>query len=378
MNALALRAIARADAPARARPDSLERQLRRFCAEVQPRVRGLAARHPRLADLAASFPALLFALAIPRARFRPEPVIADVIRGVGLRSLADRADVALWMRKLEPEMLRRPLPVLPSNDEFAKRIVNHFPRHSKFVPDWLDAVAFAARWGHEDFAIWYARHFPTKRKPRPRLPLLCLWAWFSSRPGTRAHAFLQKPWTPNIEFKAACGAAGNWEITLDLFAHLGDRIIAEPWLEPGMVGGYEFVPLLSAADVLEEARAMRNCLRTYGCELSHDFSRLWSVRKDGVRVATLQVAFPPGYPVLGIREVKAAGNVDATPAVWLAADRWLRQQDPVFRLNKEIRWGSVPLDRKVWFELWKPYWLAKNALPAWLPLSPSRDALYAL
>jgi hypothetical protein len=378
MNALALRAIARADAPQRARPDALEHQLRRFRAEVQPRVRALAARHPRLADLAVSFPALLFALALPRGRFRPEPVIADVIRGVGLKPLAERAGVALWLRKLEPEMLRRPLPVLPTNEEFAKRIVNHFPRHPKFVADWLDAVAFAARWGHEDFAIWYARNFPTKRRPRTCLPLLCLWAWFSIQPGTRAQGFLEKPWNPHIEYKAAQAAAGDWQATLDLFANLGDKPIIDAWLAGDTVDGYEFVPILTAADMFEEARAMKNCLRNYGGDLVHDCSRFFSVRKDGARVATAQLSWWAGHPVLDIYEMQAAQNTDAPLEAWKAAGRWLRQHDPVFNIDREKKWGSVPLDRKTWFELWKPYWLAKRAIPDWLPLSPSREALNAL
>lgn len=376
MNAIALRAIARADAPARAHPDSLERQLRRFRAEVQPRVRALAARHPQLADLATSFPALLFALAIPRGRFRPEPVIADVIRGVGLKPLAERAGVALWLRKLEPEMLLRPLPVVPNNGEFAKRIVNHFPRHPKFMADWLEAVAFAARWGHEDFAIWYARNFPTKRGLARRLPLLALWAWFSSQEGARAHSFLEKPWNPHIQYHAALDAAADWRETLELYANLGDGELTDAWHSPGTVDGYEFVPLLSAADVLAEARAMKNCLRTYGENLAHGYSRLWSVRKDGVRVATLQVGWWKGHPLLGIYQMRAALNGEPSLEVWQTTRRWFAQHELVFISNKQR--NSISLDRKMWGALWKPYWLAKKALPHWLPLAPSRYALRAL
>ncbi|MCJ9707243.1 hypothetical protein MOV74_39755, partial [Bradyrhizobium sp. SHOUNA76] len=50
------------------RSDLLERRLRRYHPRFQGAVRALALRHSRLADLAASFPALLFALAFPRAR----------------------------------------------------------------------------------------------------------------------------------------------------------------------------------------------------------------------------------------------------------------------------------------------------------------------
>lgn len=47
------------------RCDLLESRLRRYHPRFQGAVRALAVRHPRIADLAASFPALLFALAVP-------------------------------------------------------------------------------------------------------------------------------------------------------------------------------------------------------------------------------------------------------------------------------------------------------------------------
>jgi hypothetical protein len=378
MNSLALRAIPRAGASLVARRNNLERQLRRFGADVQPRVRALASRHPRLADLAASFPALLFSLAIPGGRFDAEPIIADVIAGHALKSLSGRAGIALWIRKLQPEALVRPLPMLPLEAEFAKRIVNHIPRQPKIVADWLDTVAFAARWGHEDFAIWCARNFPMKRKPRARLRLLTLWAWFSTQTGTRAHGFMERPWNPNIELRAAREAASEWIDTIDLFLNLSDGKIADAWLAPGVVDGYEFVSLLSAPDLLEEARTMKNCLREYGSNLAHDYSRLWSVRKDGRRVATMQISCWTGHPLVGIYELQGAQNRDAPVEVWHAAERWIRQQESVFFFDKQAKWDSVPLDRNAWLAMWKPYWLAKKATPEWLPLAPSRNALGSL
>src|SRR5262249_44701863 len=48
------------------RSDLPERRLRRYHPCFQGMVRTLATRHSRIADLAVSFPALLFALAVPR------------------------------------------------------------------------------------------------------------------------------------------------------------------------------------------------------------------------------------------------------------------------------------------------------------------------
>ncbi|HTW35953.1 MAG TPA: hypothetical protein VMD53_15140 [Rhizomicrobium sp.] len=373
MNSLALRAIPRVGAPVVARSKNLEQRLRRFPARVRPRVLALAARHPRLADLAASFPALLFALAVPNGRFRAEAVIQDVIAGRDLKFLAERAGLAMWMRKLKPEMLQRPLPALPIGHEFSRRIVNHIPPQAKFVANWLDAIAFAERWGHEDFALWYASNFPTRRRLGRNLALLTLWAWFSARPETWAHAFLEKPWNSHIRYKAALDAANEWIATIGLYANLGDRPIDDMWHDPGVVDGYEFVPLRSAAEVVEEAHVMKNCLRTYGYDLAHDHSRFWSIRTGGARVATVQVGWWSDYPLLYIMQLQAHRNRRAPREVWLAAARWIRQREIV--REGELAWDTVPLDRAIWFALWKPYWLEKKKFPSWLPLTPSRRTL---
>lgn len=75
------------------RSELLERRLRRYHSRVQGAVRALAMRHPRLANLAASFPALLFTLAVPRARLDPARAIAGVIDGVALAQVAVFADL---------------------------------------------------------------------------------------------------------------------------------------------------------------------------------------------------------------------------------------------------------------------------------------------
>jgi hypothetical protein len=114
-----------------ARDKLVERQLRSFRSNIQPAVRRLARRHSRLADLAVSFPALLVALAVPRAGFNREPVIARVIKGARLVELARAADVALWLRRLAPPFLPLALPKLPDSHDFRRQIVNHLPRTPK-------------------------------------------------------------------------------------------------------------------------------------------------------------------------------------------------------------------------------------------------------
>lgn len=362
-----------------ARRDLLERQLRRYRPPFQGAVRALAMRHARLADLAASFPALLFALAAPRPGLKPEPAIVRAVNGLSLAEVAAAAGVPLWLRKLPPEALAQPIRKLPDGALFRRQIVNHLPPSTKLAPAWLEAVADVADLAHEAAAVWIAREFVREPKnvKSARLRLISLWSWFSCQPGTSAHALIDKPWTPDMRIGSALAAADAWHTTIELHVNLGREPIADVWLRAARVDGYDFLPLTSIATITEEADAMRNCVRTYGDSLAHNRSRLWSVRSDGQRVATLRLG-TRGEPLLNIAELKGPGNTAASLELWWAARRWLHMHDlPQIKIEQRGH-DTAPLDRAIWISLWRPYWLAKRRLPQGLPMSPSRKALEAL
>jgi hypothetical protein len=358
----------------------LERRLRRYAPAVQAAVQKTARGHPRVADLALSFPTLLFALAVPRRGDDAARALAAAIDGRPLADVAQAARVPVWLRRLPVDALTKPLPHLPDGDLFRRRIVNHLPCSPKRAPAWLAAVSFAAQWAHEPFAIWIARELArsTKEVKLDRLKLLSLWAWFSMHPGAAGHRIIDKPWHPAMRFKTALAAAEDWRERAALHVYLGGATIADPWLTPGCVYGYEFVPLRCADDIVAEAAAMKNCLNTYGYNLAHNRSRLWSVRMNGRRVATLRLTSQASEPLITIRELRGERNRDVSVEVWWAARRWLHQHDLPAIDTKWHRWGKAPLDAAAWRSLWRPYWLDKQGIPQWLAMMPSRGALAAL
>jgi hypothetical protein len=358
----------------------IERRLRRYSQRAQGLVRVLAGRHPRLADLAVSFPALLFALAVPRQGIDVERAIAHVIAGCSLADVAQAAGVPLCLRKLPVDALVKPLPALPDGELFRRRIANHLPRSPKLAPTWLMAVADAATWGHEPLAIWIARELTrnVRSVTIDRLRLVSLWAWFSLQPGTCGHRLIDKPWHSAMRFKTALAAAEEWRTRAMLHVSLGAAPIADMWLTPGHIDGYDFVPLDSGESIAAEAAHMENCLCIYGPRLAHNIARLWSVRRDGQRIATLRVARVPGTPLVGIRELRLAQNKDASVDIWWAATRWLHQHDLSRVDTRERAWNTAPLDGSTWRRLWRPYWLAKRRIPWWLPLKSSPFVLAIL
>jgi len=265
---------------------------------------------------------------------------------------------------------------LPDGELFRQRIVNHLPRSPKLAPAWLQAVADAAEWGHEGAAVWIGRELV--RDPRAKLGhlrLISLFAWFSDHPTTTGFALMARRWEPEMRFAAALEAAQEWRTRIALQVRLGERPIADMWLSPGYVYGFDFVALRTAEDIAAEAAAMRNCLCSYGASLAHNRSRLWSVRMNGRRVATLCIANGDGDPLINIVEMRAADNADVSADVSWAAREWLNRHDLSAVRTNRLPWNAVPFDRSAWISLWRPYWLAKRHIPAWLPLRPSWPAL---
>ncbi|WP_407158139.1 hypothetical protein [Bradyrhizobium sp. STM 3557] len=337
-------------------------------------------RHPRLADLALSFPALLFALAVPRSGFDPDATLACVIDGRPLAEAATAASLPMWLRKLPPEAFDRPIDPLPGGELLRRQIGNHLPRSPKLMPTWLQLVSQMAALAHEPAAVWIAREFV--RAPRAlnmeRMYLLALWVWFSGQPGCFGYELIERPWTPNMRLDAAVAAACAWRAMITLHLNLGQRPIRNMWLNPGRVGDYDFRPLHDISDIVEEALAMRNCVRTYGADIAHNRSRLWSVRRGGERVATLEIGVRYRDPISNIVQLKGPGNAVVPRELWWVARRWLQMHDLLQIETDKIRWDQAPLDSASWRALWRPYWLAKRRIPNWLPLAPLRAALAAL
>src|SRR5262249_56902816 len=120
--------LLRAHAWGTAHSDPVERRLQRYCPRFRGAVHALAMHHSRIADLAVSFPALLFALAVPRPGLDPARALDLAIEGAALAEVAAAANVPMWLRRLPPEALAGPIMGLPDGPLFRRQIAHHLPR----------------------------------------------------------------------------------------------------------------------------------------------------------------------------------------------------------------------------------------------------------
>lgn len=362
-----------ADARDRARSDLLERRLKRFQPRFQTRVRALAERHPRLKDLALSFPALLFAIAVPRAGYDREQICARVIGGAPLRDVAALAQLPLWLRRLDPASFGGPIPVLPDGAFVSKHVVNHVPRSPKKVDAWLHAISQALVLADEAVAVWMAREW-NRRPLRWRdenMRWVCLWAWYSKSVSDDP-CRIKQSWSPSLSLYCARRHAYDWRQNVSLFLELGDDRVADLWFKPGAVGPFDVVSLDRYEEIVAEARAMKHCVRFHGTYIVQNASRLWSIRRDGERIATFEVCLASESPFPHIGQVKMKDDKRAPEGIWRVAQTWLDAQDRSGFSARYACWEDTPVNPRAWRRMWRPYWLAKRHAMDWLPLAPTR------
>jgi hypothetical protein len=346
----------------------IEMALQAFHRRYRQVVRQEAARHFALADLALSFPALLFVVAVPHARSDADALRRAVISGQSLKALARLAGLPLWLRQIRPAAFEAPLGVLPCGDLVARQMANFIPARGKHHARWLWRVSWASRWGHESFALWVAKMWRTQNSGMSEMTfaMLSLWAWYSDHPETELGRLVQKRWRMSMDWKQAAKACNSWveSVNLHLDVHIEPRL---PKFRASTTAGYDFLHLATSAMLADEAMAMRNCIKTYGYDIAYYNRELWSMRKNGARVATLCIGKSDVDGLPAITEFKMADNKSVTRDVALAARHWFAQHDVASII---IAKRDLPNDarRAVWQRCLKPYWQAKRCIPRWLRL----------
>jgi len=364
----------------RGAPRDLEALVRRFDPPAQRPLRRLVTSSSRVADLAEIFPAAVYALATrrgPATRRRKALELVDA--GAPLKDVASALDLPLWLRRLPPEAFEGPLGALPATEIFARRIPNHLPANPSESAFWLRSVAFAAIACDEYFALWLAGQpiFAEAGNPERLFGLLGAYAWCSGAELSRAKSLIVVPWRPEMAFDTAVCAAKSWFNRLRLVLQLRHGAVIDTWLAPGEAMGFTFAPLLEQTEILAEAHAMQNCADQYADRLSRDKCRLFSVRRRGTRLATLEIGpHPREAGVLTITQLKARHNMPASAEVWQAAHAWLATQ-------RELKRPASPVvpERRLHAETWEAlmiaYRLSKRGAP-WIPEAATAATFAAL
>lgn len=216
--------------------------------------------------------------------------------GFHLRRLAPsvlhpvRWQTVYHLGRLPPSTLSQIMPEVRKDQDVWLRALTGWADHCErrcgnrwFRFDWAAVALRVLRRGEEDLADVVADMLIEAARPEPR-----------------AGAVFDPRWT----FAQARAAAERWHAALGrqvaeqkvaqgLGIGFTDAVDYAPFLnEPVTVDGFEFVPLRSCEDLYLEGAAMRHCVASYSREVMAGTARIFSVRQDGRRVATLELGRP--------------------------------------------------------------------------------------
>jgi hypothetical protein len=285
-----------------------------------------------VAQLASTHPLVFAALA---SGYGPLELRAEVVRravaGFPLAEVIAPLELANCLKKIPPEACRVPLHGLHWMAGAERLIAPFVPCEPRPAGIWLAATGYAYEACDERFAFWIARQreLLACRSFVPALLLpLAVYAWHSETAERDPYPTEIRPWTPRCDVVPAIRNATHWLQYVTLLTQVGRDGLTDTWLCAGTSDRYRFEPLATPAQIVAEARAMRNCVASYGDALSVGACRLFSVTENGQRVATLEVIACGEPPEFLLNDIKGPNNRACPREIERAACRWLRAQAP--------------------------------------------------
>jgi hypothetical protein len=362
----------------------LENQIRRFAKATQRRLRKLVKTSPRLGDLLYSFPAAAFAVVTGHGDHNRRGEAVRLVKdGASLKRVAGVLGLPLWTRRLPPEAFTVDLSGLPDEEDFNRKIVNLIPKDPEATAMWLTWLKAGREGCDEDFALWlagqriYGAGWRVQLADTP-VPPLATFAWFSRHEDEPAWRLMVEPWHQKMGLGAAINNMVSWfdRILLDLTCADRKRGYGRYSKRKG-ANRYDLVPLITARELFEEGEAMNHCVATYALAVAQGHCRIFSVRRGGRRVATLELRWPNHRirrPV--INQLLGHSNVAVDREVYLAVSDWLAHNEKLVCAPHIAGFGEN-LDATRWRALWGGY-VAEKGPRSIVPERPSGDAVARL
>lgn len=312
-----------------ARPDTFK-LARRFSKEHRSKIYQLATQHERFRQLAETWPALAVDVATCGSN---NPALDMVLYGEPLDSIAEFCAISRYTRKVRPQLCH--LGHVNALCSLQGEQVSPFiPKTTLGQQRFFCALENMARYPVTvGVARWFAKNVPLHARAGRLLQNDCdqILDFFRSTGN----------YEPKMSWENAWKRAQQWhneEVRranerMRLRAVEDEKPFPSPWIPGATVHGYEIVPLTSPQELNEEGAAMHHCVGSYARNVRGGHCYIYSVRKDGNRLATLELGkgygswydVPPAFAVNSYRvaQLRAACNAEPSPVVRAAVESWL-------------------------------------------------------
>jgi hypothetical protein len=335
-----------------ANPDALKVARRfRFC--HRELIYRAGAKSRRALQLAEAFPVLALAVYCAdtwRVDFNFEEVTdaevqytkrvqeaTDLVeRGARLREVAAVMRIPMALRRIKPGAAH--WAVACHKPEW---VISHMPDSLPRMRVWLLYVSWAHRRAGSDFAEWTATHvsqIPCGSENELHSILCDIADWVRASHGNDGHQFVVRPFKPTMSLRTVTRLSAEWHEAVASNLTGPQHTFPAPWFPAAAINGVEIIPIDNSADLYREGALMHHCIGTYADAVRGGHYCVYSIRRDGERVASAGLVLRGARAELD--QLRGPCNAPAPKQITATVDRWLRTQAPRREAEPEAKQPS--------------------------------------
>jgi hypothetical protein len=330
------------------------RAARRFSEHQRWRIYLATTNSPRMFQLADTFPLLLDMITSAPDELRDEATRL-VEAGARLKMIADRMRVPMVLRRVAPGVTWLARHVLADrtrhslSNTMAPLVAAFMPAGTRAQRRWLWALYHASQIGGP-YLEWVARHGGElgARVEQIRAQVHDIGDWVAASyaasvpahlhqailhhhglglpiGGTRPHC-ITRQFSADMSVRTVRELAAEWHEAVALAAPESGVELPPPWRDVATVDDLEIVPLATALEICAEGRAMHHCVRSYIPKVAAGECYIFSARRGGQRIATIEVQ-RQSDGVVRIIQMRGPCNALVAKATQHVLRRWCAQRN---------------------------------------------------
>jgi len=244
-------------------------------------------------------------------------------RGARLRDVAAVMQIPMALRRVKPGAAH--LACSLNADWIMSLMPDSLPR----MRTWLRAVHDAHIKAGPDFAEWVAAHaleIPVGSENEILSFLHDLADWVRASNGRDGHQFIVRPFKPTMSLRTVTKLSAEWHNAVASNLSGPQHMFPAPWLPAATVNGLDIIPIENSADLYREGASMHHCVGTYADEVRAGRYYVYSICRDGERVATAGLILNGERARL--HQLRGPCNAPAPKQITATVERWLRTQAP--------------------------------------------------
>jgi hypothetical protein len=267
-------------------------------------------------------------------RVRRNEAVKLVAAGARLRDVAGAMGISMALRRIKPGVAHLATEILCRHPDLLRAMPDSVP-NSRI---WLRVVPWAYNRVSAEFAEWAARQTPQIPGTLDRVGGILgdIADWVRAgmpdadplSPRQAGGEFVVRPFTPSMSLKTTMRLSADWHEAVANNLDGPNSAFPDAWYPAARLGDYEILPIEEAASLYRDGTAMHHCVGTYGDRVQRGDLYIYSIHRNGERVATLALGRHhdgQGY----LEQIRGPCNTDPPKPIVAAVQRWLHVQKPL-------------------------------------------------